>query len=606
MKNGIFFSIVFLLLQSLSWAATNEVKAIKFEQVGETSNLSIEFAGDGVDANRFHVVEDKQIILDIKNVVAGPKILRGIDASEFSGSVVFINPYTKPGSDKDLRVAIQLRDNVRSILKTTTNSLTLAIENRFGVFSEKAIQDAEEKSTAAVSNPFDSSNRVDINVPRSDKIEDILANLVLSGPKRYVGKKISINVQNLPVIDILKTIAETSGFNIIVANEVMSVPPLTLRLTNIPWDQALDTVMELSKLTASKKENILTVTTVAKATEEEKRRQEIEKMKQGAEPLVTKIFPISFSNLESLTNTLKDYLTAQRGKMSIDQRTNVIIVQDTVEVIERVRKIIEVLDTQTPQILIEAKIVEATESFSQNLGLSNGLAFGYDPITASGGTNTGPGLTFSSISSGGGSDGSGGTTFLGLQVGLFKRLTNLDLQLQLMEQESRGKIVSSPKVITQNKQAATLSSSDSTSFAVQSKDSTGTTTTSYEQVAADLNLTVTPQVANDGSISMNVQISKSSFGDRPSTSAPPNTTTRSVNTQVLVDNGSTVVIGGLYNIEKSETVSGVPFLKDIPILGWLFRSAYAPTEKKSEMIIFLTPRIINQEAAGLSDRKGSV
>ncbi len=609
MKKGIFsFALTLLLFCSVSGFAALaptslfNIQMVKFYQKGEISKLEILLDESGAKASRFHITEDKQIVLDIKDAKAGPKVLRGMDTSEFSGAIVYVNVYKKPGTKNDIRVTIQLRDNVRSILETQRNKLILSVENRFGVFGQQQMKEANETT---LENNGESLSVV--NVPKTDSVEDILTNLTQSGPKKYVGKKISLNVNNLPVGDILKMIAETSGFNIIVDKQVLESAPLTLSLINIPWDQILDTVMNLSKLVAKKNANILMITTLDKAAKEKKKEIEIAAMNIKQEPLVTKIFPLSFAKIGDITKILEDYSTFEQGKISVDERTNMIIVKDTVEVIDRMKKIIATLDTETPQILIEAKIIEASEGYSKNIGLANGLRFGYDPIVSTNNqTPTGPGFTFSSVSGFGGDDGFSGSTFLGLQVGLFKRLTNLDLQLQLMETESRGKVISSPKVITQNKQAATLTSTETTSFLVTRTGSDGSQTVSYEQVSADVSLNVTPQVTNDGSVMMQIAIAKASFGDRPTTSAPPNTTNRNISTNVLVDNGSTVVIGGLYSTEKSETVTGVPFLKDIPLIGWLFRTPYSPTEKKSELIIFLTPRIINQEEAGLVDREGPI
>ena len=159
--------------------------------------------------------------------------------------------------------------------------------------------------------------------------------------------------------------------------------------------------------------------------------------------------------------------------------------------------------------------------------------------------------------------------------------------------------MSSPKVITQNKQKATITSTDTRSF--QQVSGVGNqATTSFQQTDAVLKLDVTPQVTNDGSISMEISFDKEQFGIVPSPGAPPNKSSRSVNTNVLVDNGATIVIGGIYSFEKSESHSGIPFLKDIPLVGWLFRTAFNPTISKNEMIIFITPRVINQEEAGLT------
>jgi type IV pilus assembly protein PilQ len=596
MKKGFFQLIVFLLVIVFSHETqANSIQKVDFYQEGELSILEIELKEDAW-AERFHISEDKQIILDIKEVKASEKVLRGFDTSEFSGSAVFISGYKKPGTKNDIRFAIQLRDNVRSKLEIRNNTLKLKIENRFGVFTAADIEGGPQKTQENQIVILEGEEN--LNTPKSTDVEDILDNLILSGPKKYVGKRVSINVKNIEVVDLLKMISDISGFNIIIDDEVKSVPPLTLTLTNIPWDQALDTIMDLSNLVAKKNSNILSITTYSKAVAEKEKRIESEKKIADKEPLVTKIFPISFAILEDIEKILTAYLTKDRGTITSDNRTNSLIVKDTVEVIEKMKKIVETLDTQTPQILIEARIVEASETYSKRIGLENGLSFGYDPV-GSIGTATGPGFSFSSATN------PDDANLLGVSISVFRRLNNLSFNLQMMESESMGRVVSSPKVITQNKKEATISSEETTSYLVQSaaaNQGVAGGVSDYEEVKANLQLKVTPVVTNEGSINLDVNLEKSGFGKPRFPDGPPDITERKIQTSVLIDNGSTIVIGGLYKTQHDESVSGVPFLKDLPLLGWLFRTPYNPDKERNELMIFLTPRIINQEEAGLVDR----
>lgn len=595
MKKG-FFPIYLLLIAFPFTNNAQEIKSVNFVQEGDISKLIIETDQENVLAERFHVAEDKQIILDLKNIKAPSKILRGIDTSEFPGSTVFISGYKKPGATNDIRFAIQLRDNVRSILENKGKNIVLNIEKRFGVFSKAKI-----RPEASTSEDAKIEDVVGLNVPRSNSIEDILYNLTLSGPKKYIGKKISINVRDIPVPDLLNMIADTSGFNIIIDKAVADSPQLTLTLTNVPWDQALDTVMNISKLTAEKNANILVVKTEAMATKEKEAQAAAAKLKEGIAPLVTRVFLINYSTLIDIERIVRDYLTKDRGSVQIDERTNSLIVKDTLESIERINKIVQTLDTQTPQILIEAKIVEANESYSKRIGLNRGISFGYDPLKSTTGlAPVGPGFSFSSAPN------AQTPGVAGMTIGIYKRLLNLDINLQLMESEAKGRIISTPKVVTQNKRPATITSSEQTSFRVQ-QVATGNqpALATFQNVSADLNLQVTPQVTNDGAISMQIQLSKSAFGTRPTPDAPPNITRRNIQTNVLVDNGSTVVIGGLYQTTSIETQSGIPYLKDLPLIGWLFKTPYAPDTTKNELIVFMTPRIMNQEEAGLTERQAT-
>ena len=604
MKKGFLTLFISYLITVPLFSA--ELISVNFQQTKEVSELELYFDDNNIQANKFQVTEDKQIIVDLKNVTARDKVIRGFDTSEFSGSIVYVSAYTKPGSKGDLRIALQLRDNVRSVLKRKPNRLVLEIENRFGAFSQAKIDDFSSFKEKVAQNQNDVKG---LNIPKSESLEDILENLTLSGRKKYIGKRVSINVKNVEVEEILNLLSEASGFNIILTEEVNKLPPLTLNLTNVPWDQVLDTILNLNKLVASKNGVILMITTLEKATADKKLDAEAKRLAKKEEPLVTKVFPISFTKTKDLTEILKEYSTEKRGTMSADNRTNSIIVKDVPVVIEKMRKIIEVLDTQTPQVMIEAKIVEVSEEYSKSIGLTNGVNFGYDPIGSASGVATdvgsdpsagfdgGPGFSFSTASL------SATSAVFGLAIKRFGRVTDLAFNLEMIEREAKGKIIASPKVITENKIEAKISTSDERYFVITPTATDGTPgVPSFEKIEATLELTVTPQITNEGSISLDIKLKKEQFGAQTTNSAPPPKQSRDVQTQVLVDNGSTIVIGGIYNFNKTESHQGVPFLKDIPLIGWLFRTPQNPSISKNELIIFITPRIINQEEAGLIDK----
>lgn len=592
MKKGFF--LFALMIPQFLWS--QEIKTVNFVQEGEISKLIIE-ADKQLVADRFHVQEDKQIILDLRNVKISPKLLRGIDTSEFPGSTVYISGYKKPGSQSDVRFAVQLRDNVRSILEVKNNQVILNIENRFGVFSRDKIGNVEAKRSSLQTEIEDT---VTLNVPKSDSVEDILENLVLSGPKKYVGKKISINVRDMAATDILRMIVDAAGLNIIMDPSAATSPELSLTLTNVPWDQALDTVLRLSGLVADKSANILMVKTKKAAEEERDQKIKEEDQKIDLIPRLTKVFLINYANLDDLEKIIKDYINEKESSLQKDVRTNSLIIRDTPEGLERIKKIIDVLDTQTPQVLIESKIVEATENYSKRIGLQRGISFGYDPVSQYGDA-VGPGFAFSTAPT------ANAPGFMGATIAIYKRLLNLDFNLQLMESEAKGRIISTPKVVTQNKVEATITSTEETSYRVQ-QQATGNNVAlaTFQKVSADLTLKVTPQVTNSGAVIMDIDLKKSAFGARPTSDSPPDQTSRNIKTKVLVDNGSTIVIGGLYQTSTLETVSGIPFLKNLPLLGWLFRTPQAPDTTKNELIIFMTPRVMNTEAMGLNQRQANI
>ncbi len=625
MKKGFFLSSIFVLLLSAS-AQSAEIKAINFAQKGEVSELEFILDANDIQASKFQVKEDKQIIVDFSKVTATDRVMRAFDTSEFSGGVVFVKAYKKPKNDQDIRVAVQLRDNVRSVLVRKPNRIILQIENRYGVFSQKKVEENQSYAEKVADVPVAKAGK--LNIPKSDTIEDILENVVMSGKKKYIGKKVSMNLKSVRPDEILRMIAETSGFNIIVTEDVKKLEPISLNLLDVPWDQALDTVLEMNRLSAKKNGMILLVNTNEAAAKEAELAKRAKATMAEAEPLLTKVFPISYAKIDDLKIILSEYSSeypngneapastaggsaptsatptgvgAKRGRISIDSRTNSLIVKDTAEVIERMRKIVELLDAATPQVLIESKIVEVSERYTKEIGLDQGLGFGYDPFSASLQGNAGVNNGSFSFSTAPDST----RSLFGVTIGRFNKLINLDFKLKLMESESKGRIVSSPKVITKNNVAASITQDDQSYYLDTniSTSSNGTSTTqSWKSQASRLELSVTPQVTNEGSISLDVQIKKDSLTPTVQTGAPQDEVKRAIKTQVLVDNGSTIVIGGIYSYSQAENHSGIPFIKDIPLVGWLFRTKYNPATIKKELIIFLTPRIINSEEAGLTDR----
>ena len=608
MRKTIFYSLVFFsMLSARSEPLTLE--SIDFRQEDGLSLLEMTFDKDGMQGKRYHVLEDRQIILDIKNVDASKKVLRDLDTSEFLGSVIYVSAYKNPKNKNDVRVALQLRENVRSSLVKEKNRLVLKIENRFGVFNESG----ENLSDAYVDGRGRSEEGEKVHVPKSNSLEDILHNLTLSGKKKYVGKKITLKVNNISIVDIFRMVSEISGFNVITSSSVSKGAALSINLVNTPWDQVLDIVLRLNKLVAKKNGTILLIQSLEEATKEAKEELENKKLALGLEPLITKIFPVSYAKIADLEKIVKSYLTDKRGAISLDQRTNSLIVKDTEEKLERVRKIVETLDTQTPQVLIESKIVEVVESFVKELGLRSGVNLGYDPIglatepgeaatrgiigeegSAGGeGTDGGPGFAFSTMAG-------TGDNIVGLTIGRLGRIFNLNFQLQLFESESKAKIISNPKVVTQNNSKASFSTTEEDYYAVTTQDPEGgPATRTFAQQQATVSLDVTPQITNEGSVVLQISLKRDDFGERAIIGGPKKLLSNNIQTNVLVDDGSTIVLGGIFVKRSQIAEAGIPLLKDIPFLGWLFKSIYNPTVSKRELMIFLTPKIINEKNKGI-------
>ena len=502
MKKGIFqFFVIFSILFSYNIKAA-ELTAINFSQKGEISELEFILNSNDVEASKFQIKEDRQIIIDLSNTNTTEKVMRAFDTSQFSGGVVFVKAYKKPKSDKDIRIAVQLRDNVRSVLVRKPNKIILQVENRFGVFSQKQAEEGKTEKETTTANSAQIAAK--LNTLQPDSVEDVLENIIQSGKKKYIGKKITMNLRNAIPAEILRMIADSVGFNLVMSDEVKSAPLISLNLADTPWDQVLDTVLEMSKLSARKNGVILIVHTLESAMKEEKQNKEAAALATEVEPMLNRIFPISYADLASLEKILKEYTTEKRGKISVDARTNSLIVKDTAVNIEKMKKMIELLDTQTPQILIEAKIVEVAEKYSKEIGLGKGLSFGYDPFSASAAATPNAGsFAFSTAPD-------SSRAVFGLNILKFNHLTTLDFNLKLMESEAKAKIISSPKIITKNNVAATVAQTEISYYpeTTQSATAGGPVTQTWKPQNSDLSLNVTPQVTNEGSINLKVDVTK--------------------------------------------------------------------------------------------------
>ncbi len=521
-------------------------------------------------------------IIDFEQLKGGKWVKKKFNsflADEFPGA---IGRYFFTKHKNSVRLTLLLKDgNAGLSKKVVGKNIVLKLEKAYGSLIGHESTHANDLT----------------KVPSSNNISDILENLSYSGPKRYIGQKISLNVKDINIDDLLRMIADTSGFNIIISDQVKKLSSQTLSFTGLPWDEALDAILESNKLVAKRKANILMVSTYQELQLEKKAELDLKKQQKIKEPLVPKLFQLNYTDYNSLKGMIANSIS-EDGKVSYDERTKGLLVVDNERALDLITRLIKSRDYQTPQVLIESKIVEAKENYSKEIGLQNGLSVGYDPVSAIGQAN-GPGFSFSSAPSAGGS-------FLGLGISVFRRLKNLDIRLQLMEQENKVKIVSSPKVIVRNKEKASIGTRDTTYFRKENRNADGTATFTFEPLNADLKLEVTPEVINDGSIALDLAIEKTSFGARTLASTddpPPDSTGRTVNTKVMVENGSTVVLGGIYKIDRSTIKRGVPILQDLPGIGWLFRNANNKNIVKDELIIFLTPRIVNQEMAGFTQRK---
>lgn len=425
---------------------------------------------------------------------------------------------------------------------------------------------------------------------------------VNNAPKTFTGRKISLDFQDVEIRTILQILAKESGMNIVASDSVNG--KMTLSLKDVPWDQALDLVMQARNLDMRQQGNIVNIAPRDELLAKDKAFLQAEKDIADLGALYSQNFQLKYKNVEEFRSILRldnadttgnrNTLVSGRGSVLIDPATNTLIVTDTRSVIEKFRKLIDELDVPAQQVMIEARIVEAADGFSRDLGVKFGAtgkkklkndtsAFGW-------GVNSGFG----------GGDKWGAETKINLpitaaanSISLVRAISSgvLNLELSASESLSKTKTLANPRVLTQNRKEAKIESGYEIPFTVTSI-ANGGSSTNTELKKAVLGLTVTPNITPDGQIIMTVKINK----DSPAQCASGNQTilcisTKNLNTQAMVENGGTLIVGGIYEEDNGNTLTKVPLLGDIPVIGNLFKTRGKKTDRR-ELLIFITPRIM--------------
>lgn len=430
-------------------------------------------------------------------------------------------------------------------------------------------------------------------------IED--PNKIAQGSKpKYSGDKLSLNFQNVEVRSVLQVIADFTGLNIITSDTVTG--NLTLRLKDVPWDQALDIILQSKGLAMRKSGNVILIAPSDELATKEKLALEAKQQIEELEPLYTESFALKYQKAQNFLNVFNDAkqrILSKRGSAVVDPRTNTLFIQDTPTKLEELRRLIQQVDVPLKQVMIESRIVIADDKFSRALGARFGVQ---SPGRASNlQTGTSGNLTSSSAIAAGTAPSGGGDLNVNLPVngatGTFAltllRLgtgTLVNLELSALEADKRGKVISSPRVITADKQKATIE--QGTEIPYQQATSSGATSVSFK--SATLSLAVTPQITPDDKVIMDLEVKKDTVGQV--FAGVPSIDTRKVITQILVDNGETAVLGGIYEQTERNDVDKVPGFGDLPVLGGLFRNT-TKQDDKTELLIFITPKILKESAS---------
>jgi type IV pilus assembly protein PilQ len=410
--------------------------------------------------------------------------------------------------------------------------------------------------------------------------------------KSYVGRRISLDFKDVEVADVLRLIAEVSDLNVIAGDEVDG--KITIRLVDVPWDQALDVVLLTKGLGFVRVGNVLRVAPSERLKQEEEARLQERRAKEKLEDLVVKLQPVNYAEVKSVSTMVKRLLTP-RGTVDVDKRTNTIIIKDIPSVIDEATALIKAIDTQTPQVLIEAKIVEARLDFSREIGAT--WAFGAQPFEgadALGGEDflyhndpqlTGFTDTFNNVAVSNPIT-SVANGLLDLGAFILDEQFNLELRLEAAESSGDGKVISSPRVVTLDNSEATIKQGVAIPFQTFENGDA-----QLEFIDAVLQLKVTPHITADRSIIMKVDVQRNAPEVTPNPTGSPSIAKNEAKTETLVKDGQTLVIGGIYVIDKSENTGGVPYFNRIPVLGAAFRNREV-RDRRNELLIFLTPRVV--------------
>lgn len=435
--------------------------------------------------------------------------------------------------------------------------------------------------------------------------------------REYTGERLTLSFQDIETRAVLQLLADVSGRNIIVSDSVAG--NVTLRLQNVPWDQALDIVLATKGLDMRENGGVIIVAPADEIASREKADLEARKDIRELEPLVSEFLQVNYAKAADLADLMKgkggkgNAMLSDRGSVAIDERTNTLLVQDVSENLAQIRRLVSTLDIPVRQVLIESRIVIVNDDFSRDLGMRWGVTAVNDTsdgLIAVSGSGSGTDTIVNSALNNQQSTGSFFPVQLPAQgdrynvnlpvanpagrlgLALLGEDYLVDLELSAAQAEGRGEVISSPRVITANQKQASIR--QGVEIPYQESSSSGATSTQFKE--AVLSLTVTPQITPDDRIILDLTVTKDSVGQVVSNErggSVPSIDTREVVTQVLVNNGQTVVLGGVYETEEGEQVSKVPFLGDIPGVGVLFRST-RKISNKSELLIFVTPKILKE------------
>ena len=602
-------------------AETEAAKIVKsVKATGSKQGAKVVITADGTMKPNSFMIEGKRLVIDVPG--AKSRVRPSVVPVRKGGlDKVRVGQHTTP--DQKVRIVLDLTKPMDYTVTPEGNTLVVAMTIATAPKPEEKPQERAAAQPQEAAPPMAEKTEMEAPQEASQEAAPVPAPVaaapqesavvrqqtqagavMVMGTKRYGGRRISLDLQDADLVNVLRLFGELANLNMILAPDVRG--KVTVRLVNIPWDQAMEIILKMNGLGFTLEDNILRIASLgalAKEADDEIRTKEA---KKKAEDLITRIIPVNYSEAGKIEPTIKKSLS-NRGETVVDARTNTLIVKDIPRNVDEVVALIKQLDKPTPQIMIEARIVEASLNFNRTLGVQWGGNFN---ANATFGNPTGlnfpnsigvtGGPTMGAVASGNGNyfvnmpapagAGTGGGA-VGFQFGSLSKALNLDLVLSALESTGEGKVISTPRVSALDNKEAKIEQGVSIPYATSQAGGA----TNVQFIDAKLSLTVTPHATPDNRIFMKIQATKNAPDNSLlGAGGQPSIRKNEATTEILLTDGETAVIGGILVLDRGQTVNKIPFFGDLPLIGWLFKST-STREEKRELLIFITPRIVKQD-----------
>jgi type IV pilus assembly protein PilQ len=565
------------------------IKNIKYKANDNGGSIVIE-ADQPLNFDTRKNPDTNQFVIEIPNSELPARLKRPFNTKDMQGGIGSLDAYQDKGSTTT-RIVVQLRANVSEPTVQAEGNSLLVVQSgeSSSPKADIALKDAEGEDNTSAQQEEPAASQI----LSSRSLDEFL-----SGNSQFFGKKISLEVSEMDVREVFKLISTESGINLVLSDDVKGT--ISLKLRQVPWDQAFVVIMKAKKLGYTRAGSVLRVAPYADIKSEEDDSIKMANAKKATVALKVRMLSVSYAKIDDLVKQITPFLS-ERGKVVGDARTSAIVVSDLDENIDRVSKLVASVDVPPPQVLIEGKIVEAGDQFQRQIGVNWSASGQPGRLGNSSGMKKIIGQSTIQVSPGMGT----AAGSLQFHLGVLDVLGNLDASLALFESQNTVKVLSSPRVVTLHNEPAEINQTTEIPLLKQT-ESGGVVTKSVEYKSVKLRLQVTPQITNDAAVLMAVDVNRDFLGavvDQNTQARPINT--RTAKTKVMVRNGQTAVIGGIYQSDQSQSETKIPYVGDIPILGWLFKNR-SNQHDKNELLIFITPRILGQaDSQGIpSERTG--